>query len=191
MAVCASACAKLLPESVISHTLVTGGSVACAPLFGVLLVGALAALGAGVGVAAALGAAFEVFVAALDAPALADEAAGVGCGVTGGGCTAAAVLVLVVCVPPPPASAAIAGSSSGMRSPASEVSGAGPIAAPTATPIASIPAASAAATRVEGRRGGPLGAGSGGVSGGVGNGGVGWVDRGRSREPAHRCDASA
>ena len=81
------------------------------------------------------------------------------------------MLVLVVCAPPP-VSAAIAGSSSGMRSPASEVSGAGPIAAPTATPIASIPAASAAATRVEGRRGGPLGSGGVGVSGGIGT--CGW-----------------
>ena len=87
---------KVLPESVISQTLVTGGSVACAPLFGVLLVGVLAVLGAGAGVVAALGAVVEVFVAVLDAAVLADEAAGVGWGVTGGGCTAVAVLVLVV-----------------------------------------------------------------------------------------------
>jgi hypothetical protein len=152
------------------------------------LAGALASLGAGAGVAAVLGAVFEVFVAPLEAlealvpvSVLADEAAGVGWGVTGGGSTAA-VLVLVLCVPPPPASAAIAGSSSGTRSPASEVSGAGPIAAPTATPSASITAASAAATRVEGRRGGPfdwVGAGGVGLSGGICIG-LAWVGRGDS-----------
>ncbi len=105
----------------------------------------------------------------------------------GGGCTAVAVLVSVVCALPPPASAAIAGSSSGMRSPASEVSGAGPIAAPTATPSASIPAASAAATRGEGRRGGPLTVGVG-VSGVVG---IGLGVRSRLPEPARRTDPSA
>jgi hypothetical protein len=142
--------------------------MACVPLCGVLAAGVLVALGAGAGIAAALGV-VDVFAAALDAPAavLGDEAAGVGWGVTGGGCTAAAVLVLVVCAPPPPAIAAIAGSKRGMRSPASVESAPptpGPIAAPTVTPSASIPAASAAVTRVEGRRGGP-GTGRGGRSG--------------------------
>jgi hypothetical protein len=45
-----------------------------------------------------------------------------------------------------------------MRSPASEVSGAGPIATPAAAPMASIAAASIAVTRSDGRRG-ALGAG--------------------------------
>ena len=68
-----------------------------------------------------------------------------------------------------------------MRSPASEVLGAGPIAAPTATPRASIPAASIAMARGEGRRGGPGARGEGrpggpgelGGPGGLGAGGVG------------------
>ncbi len=94
-----------------------------------------------------------------------DGTAGVAWGATGGGSAA----VVAPAWPPVPAvaRAAIDGSSSGMRSPASDALGAGPIAAPTATPMASIAAASAAATRTEGNRGTPgAGAGRGvGVSG--------------------------
>ena len=158
----------------ISHTLVTGGSVVCFSPLPALVVGVsgvFVVLGVGVGDAVALDGAFD-FVAwvlapddDLPEPVLADVTAGVACGVTGGGWT---VALLALVGAPRLAIAAMELSTSGMRSPASEVSGAGPIAAPTATPIASIPAASAAATRGEGRRGG---------AGDIGGSGVGmsWV----------------
>ncbi|MGH2905046.1 MAG: hypothetical protein ACRDK7_15900 [Solirubrobacteraceae bacterium] len=133
----------------ISHTLVTGGSVRSAALFGVLLAGVFVALGAGAGVAAALGVfaalgaggglvvALGVFVAVDLAPHwLAVPAAALApAGVTDGGCTVAVPgAVLVACAPPPLVSAAIAGSS-GMRWPASVESAPptpGPLAAPRA-----------------------------------------------------------
>jgi hypothetical protein len=93
-------------------------------------------------------------VAALDLPAPADVCvvAGVIWGVIGGGWTVAVLAPLPALLT---ACAAIAGSSSGICSPASDESAPptpGPIAAPTAVPRASIPAASIEVTRREGRR---------------------------------------
>jgi hypothetical protein len=108
------------------------------------------------------------------ARAVGDVDAGVVWDVTGGGWTA---VVMLGWAPVPAVSAAIDGSNSGMRSPANEVLGAGPIAAPMATPSASIPAVRTAVARGEGRRGG-LGVGGVGVSGVVVNC-LGWVEVGR------------
>jgi len=156
------------PESVINHTLVVGGSLICPPPLPGVVVGGLDVCGAGVGEETVLDGGFDLVdrvVASLTPLALADVTAGVAWGVTGGGWT---VVVALVWAPVPAAArAAIDGSNSGMRSPAREALGAGPIAAPAATPRASIPAASAAVARGEGRRGTPgaVGVGVSGVGG--------------------------
>ncbi len=157
-----------MPESSISQTFVTGGRAAW---------GFTAGVGAGVDGFDACGADEELGdVAELDAGVA--EAAAPGPGVVAGGGVAWALagggFTALEC-PPDPASAVSAGSSSGTReAPASELSGAGPMAAPTATPTASITPARTAVARPDGRRTGPCGAGASGDAG-TGAGSVGEV----------------
>jgi hypothetical protein len=143
-----------------------------------VVVGALDVFGLETGDTAALVGVFNLgdrtAALGLPAPVAVEVTAGVAWSVTGGGWT---VVGTLACSPPPAASAAIDGSNRGMRSPASEVLGAGPIAAPMATPRASIPAAKAVATRSDGRRGMPEPEGGEGVSGGVVMDWIGWGNR--------------
>jgi hypothetical protein len=150
----------------ISHTLVTGGSVA--PVAPVDPVGA----GAGALGEVVLGAEEvfdELFVEELlvVGGAVWVVAAGVSCGLTGGGCTAAVLACLLASVLTFAASEAISAGSCWL---AREAGGAGAIAAPTATPMPSIAAARTALARIEGRRrtgardGAGAGIGAGGAS---------------------------
>jgi hypothetical protein len=167
------ACAKVAPESVISHTLVTGGSVlGLVVLVGVVVAGVVVfVVGFDVEIGVAV-AKVELLVVARLRSRRRLFLVGVASALTDGGWTGLTALCAALL-------AAIRASeliSTGRLGPARDALGAGPIAAPTATPRASIPAASIAVAREEGRRGGPLGAGGVGVSGGLGNGqpGLGW-----------------